>query len=125
MSVTLDGVDITGLIIEDEFLTNISGTAQEANDGSLIIYEQNIQFKDLFLVGGSDWGWLDRSTMVSLYSMANVGGATYGLDYEGILYTVRFKSEDIPVISGDRLIKRSNPAVTDYYNNIILKLMEI
>jgi len=125
MSITLESIDITGLVISDEFMTSISGVTQVANDGSLIVYEQEIKFNDIILIGGSDWGWLDRATMASLHSMANVLDATYELDYEGTSHTVRFKSEDIPVISGDQLIKRSNVTSTDYYSNVIIKLMEV
>ena len=125
MSITLESIDLTGLVIEEEFMTSVFGTTQVANDGSLIVYEQPISFNDLILIGGSDWGWLPRSTMLSLKAMADIINSTYSLDYEGTIYTVRFKSEDIPVISGDSLIKRSNAASTDYYNNIMIKLMKM
>jgi len=125
MSITLEGIDITGLVIESEFLTNVTGVSQIANDGSLIVYEETVKFKELIFVGGSDWGWLDRTTMKALHALADVIGAYYELNYEGTVYNVRFMSEDSPVIFGDSLIKRSNAADTDYYNNIVLKLMQI
>ena len=125
MSVTLEGIDITGLVFEEDFNTKLIGVTQVANDGSLIVYEQSVGFMDLILIGGDDWGWLTRETMRSLRDLASASGSVYQLDYDGEIYTVRFKSEDIPVISGNSLIKRSNAEDTDYYNNIVLKLMEV
>ena len=123
--ITLESIDITGLIVADDFTTNVFGVTQRANDGSLIVYEQENKYKDIILIGGSDWGWLTRSIMNQLHALANGISVSYELDYEGVLSTVRFKSEDIPVISGTPLIKRSNKEDADYYNDIVLKLMQV
>lgn len=125
MAVTLEGIDITGLVLTEDFGSNIQGVVQTANDGSLIVYEQEISFNDKTLMGGDDWGWLSYTILNQLKALANVIGATYTLDYDGTVYIVRFKSEDIPVISGDKLINRSNTDNEDFYNNIMIKLMEV
>jgi len=125
MSITLEGVDITGLVFLDDFNTDIKGEVQTANDGSVIVFEQEVSFRDKTLIGGDDWGWLTYSILNELKVLANIGGATYVLNYDGSVYTVRFRSEDIPVLSGDKLIQRSNTDNEDYYNNILIKLMEV
>ncbi len=123
--ITIEGVDITGLVIEDDFVSQVVGVTQTANDGSLIVYEQAIKFKELNLIGGADWGWLNKDTLTQLRDMSNVIGAVYEFDYEGELSVVRFRSEDIPVVYGKSLIKRSNTQDTDYYNDIVIKLTQV
>jgi hypothetical protein len=125
MSVFLDSIDVTGLIIADSFPSGINSVTEYSVDGSIIVFEKNINDAVINLVGGSDWGWLELSILRSIQDLAKVIGANYTLDHEGTLYTVRFRNEDPPSVYGERLINRSNQAVTDYYNNIIIKLMEI
>ena len=125
MSITLEGIDITGLVFIEDFHTGISGNVQISNDGSVIVYEQEVSGAIRSLEGGDDWGWLDSGTLSSLKDLASVIGAIYTLDYEGTLYTVRFMSESIPVIFGEKLVNRSNIEDTDYYKNIVIKLMEV
>ncbi len=125
MAITLEGIDITGLVRVAEFQVEVEGESQRANDGSIIVYEQEVYGGDFTLGGGDNWGWLTFDTLTSLKALANVVGGTYTLDYEGSIHIVRFRSEDIPVISGDPLIVRSNVENGDYYNNIVLKLMEV
>lgn len=125
MGVFLDSIEITGLIIEEDFDTGISAISEEAQDGSIIIYEGNKLYRNIILIGGSDWGWLDKQTIQSVHSSAKIKGVTHTLDYDGDIFTVRFKTEDIPVIDGNPVIKRSNQQNTDWYNNITIKLMEV
>ena len=123
--ITIEGIDVTGLIINDDFPINILGESQMAESGSLVIFEKETLFTHIDLVGGDDWGWLTKGILSSLRNLANISGAKYVFDYEGVLSTVRFRTEDIPVIQGSSLIKRSNSEDTDYYNNIFIKLTEV
>lgn len=118
-------IDLTGLVIEDYFSLDIDSEIETADDGTLILYEKEIKYKEIDLIGGADWGWLTLSTLRSLQELGKVIGSTYELFYEGEVFNVRFRTEDIPVIYGEKLIKRSNQNTTDYYNNVFIKLMEV
>lgn len=125
MSVLIDSIDITGVTKDDPFETGISAVSEVSSIGSLIVYEKQISYKTFDLIGGDDWGWLSLSTLQSLQNLAKVIGAVYVLDYEGDLMDVRFRTEDPPVIQADKLINRSNQDGSDYYNNIIIKLIGV
>jgi len=125
MSVLIDSIDVTGLIKEDLFPTGIQTVSEISSAGSQIIYERPILFFQSDLLGGADFGWLTLSVMESLQVLAKVIGASYVLNYEGTLTNVRFRTEEPPVVYGEKLINRSNQITSDYYNNIVLKLMEV
>lgn len=122
MGVFIDSIDVTGLVIEDLFDTGINSVSEESSAGSLIVYERQRTYTEIDLVGGPDWGWLSLSVLRSLQALASVIGATYTLNYEGTEITVRFRTEDFPVIQAEKLIDRSNQADSDLYNNITIKL---
>ena len=123
--VFLDSIDITGLVIDEDFDVGISAVSEEAQDGSIIVYESDKLYRDITLIGGLYWGWLSKQTIQSVHSSAKTKGAIHTLDYDGDIFTVRFRTEDIPVINGEPIIKRSNQENTDWYNNITIKLMEV
>ena len=125
MGVFIESADVTGLVMNDVFPTGIDAVSETSSAGSLIIYERNKSFFNIDLVGGSDYGWLSLTVMNEIQSMSETMGAVYVLDYEGALYNVRFRNEDLPVISGEKTINRSNQEVSDFYNNIIIKLMGV
>lgn len=121
----LGSVNLQGLVISESFDPQIEAVSQVANNGGLIVYEGKRLFCNLDLIGGDDWGWLSHSALMSLKGMASILGAEYVLDYNGAVYTVRFRTEDIPVIAGTPLLPRPNVQTTDFYNNVFLKLMEV
>lgn len=125
MSVTLGGVDVTGLVLNSNFDLGINSVAEPALDGSIIIYEQDKLYSEVSLVGGVDWGWLTKGTLEELRVNAMVKGAVYVLNYEGVDFTVRYMTESIPVISAEPLINRSNIEDSDYYNNVTIQLMKL
>jgi hypothetical protein len=125
MSVLIDSIDITGLVNSDLFPTGLDTVSEVSSEGSLIVYEKQISYSQIDLVGGSDWGWLSLSVLQSLQNLAKISGAIYTLNYEGDLIDVRFRTEDPPVISADKLINRSNQDGTDWYNNITIKLIGV
>lgn len=118
-------IDLTGLVIDDDFSLGIDSETDTADDGSLILYGREIKYREIDLIGGSDWGWLTLAHLRALQDLGKVLDSTYELFYEGTVLSVRFRTEDIPTISGEKIIIRSNQETTDYYNNIILKLMEV
>jgi len=126
MSILLGVINLTGLVKQEEFYIPINTVIDTANDGSLIIYEKEIKYSPVTLIGGSTWGGLTLSVLNAVKVLASVVGGTYTLTYAGVTSTVRFRMEDIPVISADPIANnRSDKLDTDYYNNIEIKLMEV
>ena len=126
MAITLDGITLPDLVIGNEFAeTKVRSVVAESLGGKPIIWETSRSMRLLDLIGGDDFGWIERSVLVSLRARADVVGATYDLVYESDTYTVRFRNEDTPAIEAEPIIPRPNHAAGDYYNNVRLKLMII
>jgi hypothetical protein len=125
MSTTLNGYDISGLIMENDITPiGVRSTVEKTLSGALVIWEQAEQAGRSFdLVGGSDFGWLTRATLLNLRSIASVPGATYTLIMEGITSTVRFRNEDAPAVTATPIIGRPNPDGADWYSDVVVKLM--
>ena len=125
MTITLDTIDISGLVRVEDFSGPVRAQANHSVNGGVVVWE-GAGFSGSFdLIGGLDWGWLTHADMVALKALASVVGGSYTLNYEGVSSTVRFRTEDIPVISGQPLIPRSNIENEDYYSEITIKLMEV
>lgn len=119
---TLNGIDIGDLVLSPSLDPKIDVTVDKASDGSIISYEKDRLYENFSLTGGEDWGLVPYSVMMNIKSMASVKKATYLLIYNNISYIVRFRIEDVPVISGDPVnehLKESS------FNNVEFKLMEV
>jgi len=125
MSVILDSIDITGLVRADSFPSMTEAITEVSSGGSIIVFERNILFSIINLTGEKDSGWLTLTVLKELQALAQNMGSIYTLDYEGELFTVRFRNEEPPAVHGDKIINRSNQDGSDYYNNIFIKLMEV
>jgi len=126
MAITLGGVDLPDLLIENEFgFPGVDSRVEFSLGGTPIIWEQEMTGKPIDLRGTTDTGWITRSVLQSLYALAAVPGATYTLDYEGTIYTVRFRNEDRPVLAAKPAVGRPNQDTTDYYSDVSIKLMEV
>jgi len=126
MAITLGGISLPDVVIENEFSQRqVRAVVEFSLGGSPLIWEDNYYGKDITLVGADDFAWIDRSTLQQLFAIAGVPNAFYTLDYEGELYSVRFKHEMPPVISATPIVPRPNHDSGDYYNNLEIRLMEI
>lgn len=127
MAITLDTIALPDLIIEDEFASPpVAAVVEQSIINTPVVFEaERASGRPLTLVGGDDWGWIGRSTLAAVYALASVPGATYPLIFEGTAYTVRFRNEEPPAISAAPVAPRPNAASTDYYRNVIIKLMEV
>jgi len=125
--VYLDSVNLPDVVINDEFGDKVIDSYVERTlDGTPIIWEQALtsgQF--LNLTGGSDFAWISRGDLITLKELASVPYATYTLTYGGIDRTVRFRNEEFPVISATPLVPRINHENSDWYNNLVIKLMVV
>lgn len=124
--VTLEGIDIGDLVLADEFgFSPVQAQVSPTIGGGLVIWEKPRSGRPLDLVGGSDFGWLQRSVLLQVKVLAAVANATYTLIFNGSTYRVRFRHEDGAAVSGTPLVPRPNHADGDYYNNVTIKLMEV
>ncbi len=124
MAITLDGLTLPDLTKRNEFANaKVRSVVNETLGGKPVIWESGRSIDAFDLVGGSDWGWISRTTLISLRTRADVVGATYTLVYESDTITVRFRNEEGDAIEAVPLIARPNHDNTDWYNNVILKLM--
>lgn len=126
MSVTLDGIDISGLVKDQIFShTKLQTSRSQTLGGKELIWSQQVDFLNINLKGTADTGWLTRDILQQLYDISSVPGAVYILNYEGAQSTVRFVTEEPNFIMASPTIPRPNQQAIDYYNNIYIQLMEV
>ena len=127
MTITLGGVTLPDVIIADEFGTpNIAATATPTAGGGVNIQEYTIsKGQYMTLVGGANFAWITRTTLIALKALADNPLVSYTLTYESTTYTVRFAHETPPVIEATPIVARPNQASTDKYNNLVIKLMRV
>lgn len=127
MNMFLNAIELPGLVIANDMTgTAIRATASKTLSGRSVVWEeQTTGGRTLDLVGGSDYGWLTRADLQALNALANTTGATVTLTLaDSSTITVRFRHEDT-AIEATPLVARPNPEATDYYNNVIIRLMEV
>ena len=126
MTISLDGMDLPDLVMEDEFSQNrVEARVKRTLGGLPNIWEQKNSEKNIDLVGGRDFGWIGRDVLVRLQDLAAEANAFYTLSYDGTEYTVRFRPEDGAPIEATPVIPRPNQADGDWYCNVRIRLMEI
>lgn len=124
--IVLGGIELPNVLIDNEFARQgVRSVVKYSLGGAPIVWEQELQAKPMDLVGGGDFAWIKRSVLLQLYSIANVPGSIYSLDYNGTTYQVRFRNEEPPVITAQPIVGRVNSDGEDYYCNLIVKLLEL
>ena len=126
-NISLNGIELPGLVIPGDIRPGaVRAVVSETISGGKVVWEQPVASGgSIDLVGGSDYGWLTRGTLQTLAGLANVVGASYTLTLaDGSTKTVRFRNEDT-AIEAEPIVPRPNPASTDQYNNITIRLMEV
>jgi hypothetical protein len=127
MAITLDTITLPDLVFQNPFgAPPVAAAVETSIINTPIVFEaERPTGHDRTLYGGADWGWITHSVLVALFALASIAGARYQLNYEGTLYRVRFMPETGQVISADPLHPRPNAEATDYYNNVVIPLMEV
>lgn len=141
--IILEGIELPDVVEEEEISwSGVAAAVERTIQGKLIVTEQAIDGRPITLIGGDDWGWITREVLNELKSLASQPYAIYTLQYDfsAIRYpelvpdkwperieliSVRFRHEEEPVINATPLVQRPNWALTDYYNNVTIKLMEV
>lgn len=94
--------------------------------GREVLWEGRRQARPLTLYGDEQHGWLSRVTLDALQALAAVRGAVYLLTLDdGNVYRVRWRHEDPPVITAQRVIDRITRKPTDWFKNVQLKFQEL
>lgn len=126
MTISLDAITLPDLVKDGEFdWMPVQAQAGLSLSGSDIFRADFQAGEPIDLIGGTDFGWIARSVLLQLQALANIPGATYLLDYEGELSSVRFRHEDPPVISASPHVPRPNQVAADWYNNVRIKLSKV
>ena len=99
-----------------------TGDMVESRAGNPMIWERQTKYTVADLIGAEDMGWMTHATLTELSALI-MPYVQYALNYENTLYTARFRTWDAPVISAVPLVPRPNPAATDEYKNVRIKLI--
>lgn len=119
---TLNGIDIGDLVLSASLDPRVDAVVDKASDGSLLSYEKDRLYENYSLRGGEDWGLLSFSDMMTIKQMASVKKAIYSLIYNSVSYIVRFRTEEIPVISGEPFNEHLQESS---FKNVEIKIMEV
>lgn len=123
---TLEGISLQGLVIDNELaFSPVEAKVSRSLDGGTIVWEGNSSGRPIDMVGGQDFGWLERSVLKQVKTLAAIPNATYTLVHNFETFRVRFRHEESAPVSASPLVARPNHADTDYYNNVVIKLMEV
>lgn len=121
----LDSISLPDLTKIPDTWTGIRATKTFSIGGHPIVWEGSIYGKSYDLVGGADYGWMLLSDIKNLIALASVKNATYELEFNGEIKTVRFRNEDGDPIEYTPVINYSDIENSDKCNNIVIKLMEV
>lgn len=125
--IRINGINLPGLVWENEFSEpNVLSQVDYSLSGIPIIWEEErLTGKKIDLVGSENVGALPRSTLLAVQGLSNIVGGVFVLEYNSVFHNVRFRNEDAPAVFGVPLVGREKAAGTDYYKNVVIKLMEV
>lgn len=100
----------------DEFAwTPVESTSRYSAAGSLLISRGVRQAgRPITLQGGANWGWMPRSTALTLLAWAAQPGAALSLSYRSITYAVKFAPLANP-LEITPVVDYSDPLSADNY----------
>ena len=104
--------------------SGISETVEKTLGGGVVIYGGETTGRNIDLTGGTDYGWITYEDLKTLVNMSAAPGATYELQNNGDIFTVRFRHENAPVLDFSPVTNMSGYDDYDYFYGTI-KLMEV
>lgn len=122
---TLNGIDLMGLVISDNLaFSGVRTDVAKTLAGGMVVWEQKDFFGELItIVGGDSWGCLQYGTLKQIKQLSEVVGGRYILDTGVEQRLVRFLTESQPVVDAKPIVSVPNPQDTDWFQNIMIKLM--
>lgn len=127
MLITLDGIAFgQGLQWVDEMsASKVSMTTQRALDGSIVVYHgQKTSGIPITLSSETDTGWIKRSVVEQLKTLADQSGAVFVLVLKGVTYNVVFDHTQGQALEAKPLFPYTNPQPDDYYR-VSIKLLTV
>lgn len=124
---TLNSITLPdGLYWLDEFeSTKVTQNVKTTLSGDAVVfYGERKTGLPITLQSQSDQGWVDRTTVQSIATIADVPGAVYTLSLRGVNYSVMFRHEAPPAFKAWPVIHKATPESGDYYT-ILLNLMTV
>lgn len=126
MANNLDGLPLPDLHLADEFSrSGVVAASAIARNGAAVVWEGPLSGRNIDLVGAADGPWVDRSWLVVLRAMADVVGAVYDLEWNGVAYRVRFRHEDGAIEAVSVLDGLSDPDDSTLYSSLVIRLQEV
>lgn len=121
----LNGIELLGLVIDNNLqFSGVRADVTKTLEGGMVIWEQKeFTGETITLVGGDRWGCLQYEVLKQIFELSKVVGGRYILETEVNDLLVRFRHESPPVIDASPIVSVPNPSNTDWYNNIVIKLM--
>lgn len=95
--------------------------------GGALLVEVGVRLagRPITLVGSEQVAWVPRSTVLALQTLAADPAKEMTLILHGQTFTVMFRHDDGPPVAAEPVVRISPPAATDYYSQLVIRLMEI
>jgi hypothetical protein len=124
----LNDLFLRGMYILDNIDVGEDVIVNKSVSGTPVIFSRRRYFKDITIMGGENSGVLSLLDWEILQGYAENQNALTLLviseDNEEEEFIVRFKKEDLPFISGEKITPIIKDGLT-FYKNIVIKLMDI
>jgi hypothetical protein len=100
--------------------TQVKEKVEVTLNGNLVIQTATqIKGRPITLKGGADYGWIDRDTIAALQQLADAGENMTLTFADNTSYNVRFRYEQ-GAFSASPILPN-----LEYYNNVIIRLIEV
>ena len=84
MAITIDGITLPDLVMENEFSRSmVEARTARTLGGKMNIWEQAVSGRNIDLAGGDDFGLITREVLQQLLDLSAAANAFYILSYEG------------------------------------------
>lgn len=104
---------------------NVSQSTVRSLGGALKIFHSPlVAGRSITLEAGDDYGWITKAVSDQINEMANVAGATYELNINGLSYTAVFRHNDPPAYTAAPLVYRTAQQEEDLFTCTI-KLLTV
>lgn len=127
MAITLGGVTLNPSLqwVDRWRYTSIAQSQLRTLGGSLVAVSARLyEGIPVTLEASTDTGWLQKSVVDSLLTMADSLGSTYSLDFHGTVMTVMFDHASSPAVNFRPLLFKEPQEATDYFIGTI-KLLTV
>ncbi len=124
---TLEGIPLpSSLQWSDEYSSSkVTQTMKRTLDGGVVVYYgPNMAGLPITLESTSESGWVQKSVLDQLHTIANSPGGIYTLSLRGVSYQVMFRHQDGVALEAAPLIPVNSPGATDYYT-VKIRLMTV